>query len=291
MKKIFQLSILLASAFPVMAEEKAPGAESGGSLLNLTVIVFILAALVLLVVAIVLLRTFKTLSAEILNPTSLPVAEPERRMEWDEWAALQKNKPGIWSRLLGLKPIEEEKDILLEHQFDGISELDNPTPAWFMGLFYVTIIFGIGYLITYHGTGWGKNQEQEYVAEMKQAKIEKEAYLSKSSNNIDENSVKESKEAAALSAGEGIFKANCVACHGDKAQGVVGPNLTDEYWLHGGKINDVFKTIKYGIPEKGMISWEKTLSPKQISDVANYIGSLKGTNPPNPKAPQGDKEG
>jgi cytochrome c oxidase cbb3-type subunit 3 len=82
-----------------------------------------------------------------------------------------------------------------------------------------------------------------------------------------------------------------VACHGDKGQGTVGPNITDEYWLHGGKVTSIFKTIKYGVPEKGMISWEKTLTAKQISDVSNYIISLKGTNPANGKTPQGDKEG
>ena len=87
-----------------------------------------------------------------------------------------------------------------------------------------------------------------------------------------------------------VYKANCVACHGEKGQGTVGPNLTDEFWIHGSKIDYVFKTIKYGVPEKGMMSWEKVLSPKQISEVSNYILSIKGTAPENPKAPQGDKE-
>ncbi|MBC7653864.1 MAG: c-type cytochrome, partial [Oligoflexus sp.] len=88
-----------------------------------------------------------------------------------------------------------------------------------------------------------------------------------------------------------LFIQNCVACHGENAQGVVGPNLTDEYWIHGGKISNIFKTIKYGVPEKGMISWEKQMSPKQMAEVSNYVKSLKGTNPANPKEPQGDKEG
>ena len=125
----------------------------------------------------------------------------------------------------------------------------------------------------------------------RQADAAKKVYLAHAANLIDENTVKESADAAVVSAGAAVFQTNCVACHGDKGQGVVGPTLTDEYWLHGGKINNVFKTIKYGIPEKGMISWEKTLTPKQISDVANFVKSLKGTNPPNPKAPQGEKEG
>jgi len=90
--------------------------------------------------------------------------------------------------------------------------------------------------------------------------------------------------------GQSIFKLNCVPCHGDHAQGVVGPNLTDDYWLHGSKINDLFKTIKYGVAAKGMPTWEKQLSPKQIADVANYVKSLHGTNPANPKEAQGVKE-
>ena len=179
---------------------------------------------------------------------------------------------------------------MLEHEFDGIRELNNPVPGWFNFLFYGSIAFGIMYFVTYHVTGWGMLQEEEYVVEMKQADVEKKIYLAKSANNIDESSVKVSSEASIISAGMAVYKANCVACHGEKGQGTVGPNLTDEFWIHGGKIDYVFKTIKYGIPEKGMMSWEKVLSPKQISEVSNYILSIKGTAPENPKAPQGDKE-
>jgi cytochrome c oxidase cbb3-type subunit 3 len=93
-----------------------------------------------------------------------------------------------------------------------------------------------------------------------------------------------------IASGQAIFKSTCAPCHGDHAQGNVGPNLTDDYWLHGGKINDLFKTIKYGVLSKGMPTWEKQLSPKQISDVANYIESLHGSNPAGAKAPQGTKE-
>jgi len=146
------------------------------------------------------------------------------------------------------------------------------------------------YFVTYHVTGWGQLQDQEYVSEMKQAEVEKAAYLAKSANKIDENTIKEDTGSSIVSAGQSIYTANCVACHGDKGQGVVGPNLTDEFWLHGGKISNIFKTIKYGVPDKGMISWEKTLSPKQIADVSNYIISLKGSKPANGKAPQGDQE-
>lgn len=289
---IFTGTAVFAQDQAATATAAAPSSSSSGNLLmDIVMVVFIITALVLLGVSLVLLHTFKVLSKELLNPTKLPVAEPQKFLEYEEWATAKKAKPGIVSRVLGLRPISEEKDIMLEHQFDGIAELDNPTPGWFMWLFYGTIAFAIGYLLNYHVFNWGKLQDEEYTVEMREAKAAKDAYLAKSANLIDENTVKESHDGAVISAGQAVFTTNCIACHGDKAQGIVGPNLTDEYWLHGGKINNIFKTIKYGVPEKGMISWEKTLTPKQISEVANFILSLKGSNPPGAKAPQGEKEG
>ena len=296
MKRIVYLVIFLTAGLPALAQEETAAAQaaapvsSGISYMELLIIVFIITALLMLGVALVLLRTFKVLTKELSNPSPLAVKEPEKVMEFAEWAATEKKKPGILNRILGLKPMEQEKDLLMEHEFDGITELDNPTPAWFNWLFYGTIFFGVLYLLNFHVLKWGKLQDEEYAVEVQQAEAAKKAYLEKSGNNIDENTAKENQDAAVISAGQAIYAANCIACHGDKGQGTVGPNLTDEYWLHGGSINNIFKTIKYGVPEKGMISWEKTLSPKQIEDVANYIISLKGTNPPNPKAPQGEKE-
>ena len=290
MKRFNIFIILLLSAVPVFAQEKVAAATSGNFYMNVLIVVFFIAAILLLGFAFVLLNTFTALSKEIASPSPLPAIKPVEKMEYEEWAAIQNAKPSIFTKLLGLKPIEQEKDMLIDHEFDGIKELDNPVPVWFNFLFYGSIAFGIMYFVTYHVAGWGQLQDQEYVTEMKQAEVDKTAYLAKSANKIDENSVKEDKSAATLTAGKAIFTSNCVACHGDKAQGVVGPNLTDEFWIHGGKINNVFKTIKYGVPDKGMITWEKTLTPKQIAEVANYILSLKGSNPANPKAPQGNKE-
>lgn len=297
MRKLLSVIVyILCSFVPAFAQEEAaaaatPATTSPNFLMNIVIVVFVFAAIVMLVVALVLLNTFRTLAKELKKPFPLPVASTAKPMEYEEWDAQRKGKPGFFSRLLGLKPLSEEKDLLMEHEFDGIAELDNPTPGWFMWLFYASIIFAAGYLLNYHVFHWGKLQDEEYVVEMKQAEVAKEAYLATVANKIDENSVKEEKEPAIISAGAKVFNANCVACHGDKGQGVVGPNLTDEYWLHGGKINNIFKTIKYGVPDKGMISWEKTLTPKQISEVANFILSLKGTNPAGAKEPQGEKEG
>ena len=283
------LALFLLSV-PAFAQEKAAVAASGSFYMDILIGVFIAVAVLLFVFALVLLNTFKILSKELSNPSVLPLKTPVEKLEYEEWAAIQKKKPGIFTKLLGLKPIEEEKDMLIEHEFDGIKELDNPVPGWFNLLFYGSIAVGIMYFITYHVADWGPSQEQEYVTEMKQAEADNKSYLAKSANKIDESSVKESEDAGTIDAGKAVYNTSCVACHGDKGQGVVGPNLTDEYWLHGGQIGSVFKTIKYGVPEKGMMAWEKTLSPKQISEVSNYILSLKGTNPTNPKSPQGDKE-
>ena len=288
------LLLLSASAYAQdVAVQAAPAASPapGNYYMDILIVVFIAAALLLLGFAYILLNTFKALEKELRNPTELPAVQAVEKLDYEEWAAKQKFKPGILSKLLGLKPIEQEKDLLIEHEFDGIKELDNPVPGWFNLLFYGSIAVGIMYFVTYHVTEWGQSQEQEYAGEMKQAEVEKKAYLASSANNIDESTVKENTDAGTIDAGKAVFSTNCVACHGDKGQGTVGPNLTDDYWLHGGKVGSVFKTIKYGVPDKGMISWEKTLTPKQISEVSNYILSLKGTNPANAKAPQGDKEG
>lgn len=295
MKRFFYLTFLLLLTQPVWAADTAGSSWFSGDLyMNILMLVFLLFALLVLGVALVLLRTVNLLAKDALNPNretaAKEIPEPVKPMDYEEWKAFKKLQPTFFAKVMGLRPISEEKDIALEHQFDGITELDNPTPGWFMFLFYGTIIFAAIYLLNYHVFHWGKLQDQEYVVEMKQADAAKKAFLSKAANAVDENNVKLVTDGATLASGTAIFKANCVACHGDKGQGVVGPNLTDEFWLHGGKINQVFKTIKYGVLDKGMPTWEKNLTPKQIADVSNYVVSLKGTHPANPKAPQGEKE-
>ncbi|MBC7745436.1 MAG: c-type cytochrome [Flavobacterium sp.] len=290
MKLINSIAAFVLFTFPVLAQEKVTPSVDGNYYINILIVAFIIAAVLLLIFASVLLNTFKVLTKELLNPTALQPVLEVKPLEYEEWARLKTKKPGLINKLLGLKPIEEEKDMMLDHEFDGIRELNNPVPGWFNFLFYGSIAFGIMYFVTYHVTGWGMLQDEEYAVEMRQADADKKIYLARSANKIDENSVKINKEGPVLADGMAVYNANCVACHGDKGQGIVGPNLADNFWLHGGKINTIFKTIKYGVPEKGMMSWEKTLSPKQISEVSNYIISLQGTNPTNPKAPQGEEE-
>lgn len=184
-------------------------------------------------------------------------------------------------------PLEKEADMLLDHDYDGIRELDNALPPWWKYGFYITIVIGVFYLLKFEVWHTGMNPTEEYNSEMATAKIETEAYLASAKENVDENTVT-LMDAGGIAAGKEIYAKTCVPCHLAEGQGLVGPNLTDEYWIHGGSIKDIFKTIKYGYPDKGMQSWQSTYSPVQIQQLASFIISLKGTNPPNPKAPQGD---
>ncbi|MCO5948488.1 cbb3-type cytochrome c oxidase N-terminal domain-containing protein [Mucilaginibacter flavidus] len=249
----------------------------------------IIAVLLLLIIAmLVLLKAFKVLTRVVLK--SEGYTNEQINAELEPAKKEKKPKAEVWQKLLSLRPMAEEKELLIAHDYDGIEELDNPIPAWFMWLFYSTIVFAVCYLLIYHVFNAAPLQYQEYKIEMAQADIAKKVFLSKAANRVDENSVKLVQDPATLASGKAIFMSTCAPCHGEHAQGNVGPNLTDDYWLHGNKINDLFKTIKYGVLAKGMPTWEKQLSPKQISDVANYIKSLHGTNPAGAKEPQGTKE-
>ena len=129
--------------------------------------------------------------------------------------------------------------------------------------------------------------EEEYRTEMSLAAAQIEEYRKASGEMVDEKTVTMA-DAAGIADGARIYAQSCLACHGAKGEGGVGPNLTDDYWLHGGTINEVFKTIKFGVPDKGMQAWEKMFSPTQLKNLSSYIKSIRGTNPPNGKAPQGE---
>ncbi len=251
-------------------------------------------AIIILGVSLLILKVINIYAHEVLNPSPFATKEEkeQQRVDLDRAKAILPSKPSILEKIMGLKPISEEKELIMEHTFDGIAELDNPTPAWFMVLFYGTMIFAIVYLTTYHVFGWAPLQEEEYAIELKQADEAKAAMLLKpgnAANKINENNVEITKDAAELKTAGILFKSTCAPCHGENAQGIVGPNLTDAYWLHGGTVKEIFKTIKYGVPDKGMIAWEKTIRPQQIAELASYILTLQGTNPSGAKAPQGNK--
>ncbi len=198
----------------------------------------------------------------------------------------------LWSTISekawNLVPKDKEADIDLGHEYDGIRELDNSLPPWWLWLFYGTIIWAAVYLWYYHVSDKGPSQEQEYIAAMEMGEAEKAKFLATQADAIDEKTVTLLTAEADLAEGKEIYTANCLVCHGANGEGTVGPNFTDKYWIHGGSINNLFTTIKYGVPEKGMISWKSQLRPGAMQKVASYILSLQGTNPPNQKAPQGD---
>lgn len=249
-------------------------------------ILFIALFVVMLTVfltAIVILRAMKGVLR--LNDPNFEVEEKARKKKKKKEAAAKRKN--FWNNILGLRPIEEEEDIMMDHAFDGIKELDNPIPVWFNGLFYSTVVFGLIYLLTYHVFGWGMLQEQEYEHEMALAEIARQEYLAQAANLVDENTVELNLDPAVIQAGSAIFATNCAVCHGASGEGGIGPNLTDQYYLHGGDVKDIFKVVKYGVPDKGMVPWDQSLTPAQIAEVSNFIMSIVGTNPPNQKEPQG----
>jgi len=193
----------------------------------------------------------------------------------------------LWDKLNKLKPIHEEADIDLGHNYDGIRELDNRLPPWWIYGFYITIVFALGYMYMHHISHSLPSNLEQYQAEVAEGEAQKTAYLKKAANNVDEATVTLLTDATSIDAGKQVFAANCFACHGKLGEGGVGPNLTDNYWLHGGTIKEIFKTIKYGWPDKGMKSWKDDFSPVQLQQIASYVHSLQGTKPPNAKAPQG----
>jgi cytochrome c oxidase cbb3-type subunit III len=197
------------------------------------------------------------------------------------------SKQNFWEQIFHLNPISYEKQLLIDHEYDGIKELNNPTPPWFNFLFYSTILFGVLYLLAFHVVGIGKFQDEEYKEEVAIAEAKHEELLKKFANSVNENNVTQLVDKQALHEGSEIFVKNCVACHGKQGQGGVGPNLTDNFWIHGAGIKNVFKTVTIGVPQKGMIAWSKQLNPLQIQYVSSYVLSLKGTNPPNPKKAEG----
>jgi cytochrome c oxidase cbb3-type subunit III len=185
-------------------------------------------------------------------------------------------------------PVEREQDVLFDHEYDGIRELDNSLPPWWVALFYITIAFAVVYMSYYHFFGSGPSSKEQYEREVERAEEAVALFRAQQGEQINEENVTALADEAALAVGKAIYDANCVACHGTGGEGTVGPNLTDPYWVHGGGIKNVFKVITYGVPEKGMISWKTQLRASEIQKVASYILTLQGTNPPNPKAPEGE---
>ena len=200
------------------------------------------------------------------------------------------NQLSWWDKANKLRPISEESELDLGHEYDGIRELNNRLPPWWLYGFYATIVFAIIYLWRFEVSHNGPSSKQEYETAVARAEIKVMDYLKKKGDLVDENTVTLLTSADDIAAGKALFTdpSKCPACHTAEGGGnAVGPNLTDDYWVYGGSIKDIFKTIKYGT-SKGMRSWKDDLSAKQMAQLASYVKSLRGTKPPNPKEPQGE---
>jgi cytochrome c oxidase cbb3-type subunit 3 len=178
-----------------------------------------------------------------------------------------------------------DQERLLAHDYDGIQEYDNPMPRWWVWLFWATIIFSLLYWIDVGGFLRGPGRIVDYNRTMAEA-----AKKFPTSGGADAATLAAlAKDPAALALGKQVFGTNCAVCHRADAGGNIGPNLTDEYWLHGGTIAEINHTINVGVLDKGMPNWGKMLPSQQVNAVTVYVASLRGSNPPNPKAPQGVK--
>ena len=233
------------------------------------------------------------ISIGALDAILFKTLSPEKQKSYEARLELKKEKRFKWFKekykeLLGSKPIEEETEIVLDHNYDGIKELDNKLPPWWVYMFYATIVFAVIYLVRFEVLG-GYDQEEEYEMAVAQAQAEIEEWKKTAKDLVDFNTVEILTEASDLKAGEIIFTGNCVACHKASGGGGIGPNLTDDHWVLGGGIKNVFKTISEGGRDgKGMIAWKSELKPSEMAQVASYVLSLHGTNPPDGKEAEGE---
>lgn len=248
--------------------------------------------MLVLIVLLFLIVAIETVVSAIDRVTDALLTE-EQRKKIEEEEAINFTEKAWFKKLKGYfvsdqKPIEQEGELMMDHNYDGIHELDNVLPPWWVKLFYGTIIFGAVYL-GYYQLAPGNDQTAEFNVEMEQARIAVEEYKKTAKDLIDANTVTLLTDAGDLAAGKKIFETNCIACHRADAGGAIGPNLTDEHWLLGGGIKNVFNTItKGGRDGKGMVAWQGTLKPSEIQLVASYILSLQGTKPKDAKAPEGE---
>lgn len=284
MKKIFLLTAGLMTSIAGFSQEAAapsflddPIGHPLAPLYGLAALVIIVLSLVI-AVSIVLLRSLNTLVDQALKERAERLGIP------------YVPQPSLWTKLSqklnASVPVEQEKDIDLGHNYDGIRELDNHLPPWWKWLFYATIIWSVIYVIAYHVTSTLPLSEDEYLAEVAAAETQKR---NQPKLAIDIDKLEYTADAEIISRGQKVFMINCTPCHRNDGGGTDnGPNLTDNFWLHGGHIKSIFKTVNDGFLPKGMPAWGKTMSQGDVRDVTFFILSLQGTNPPNPKAPQGD---
>jgi cytochrome c oxidase cbb3-type subunit 3 len=176
------------------------------------------------------------------------------------------------------------------HELDGIREYDNPMPGWLMAIWWGSLIFSVAYLIFYALSFGEGTMEAEYRGQTQVALDQVQAHFD--ANPLVPPSPADLLAGAADPAVTGVgatrFAKSCASCHGEKAQGLIGPNLTDDRWLHGGSVEQVFQSVAKGWPAKGMPPWGRAMKPDELAAVVSFVRSLQGSNPPNPRAPEGD---
>ena len=288
MKKSIYAYIRVLLIFFAVFETIEYFVDSGGQFAFIKfpmITVFLLVFLFLLIAIEITVNAIDTITFLLLTE--------EQKAKLLEAKSLGINEGGGWYKkmmkaITKSASIENENQLLLPHDYDGIKELDNNLPPWWVYLFYGCIVFAVVYLVRFEIMG-GDNQETELRNEMAQAKMEVAQYMKTAPDLMDEKTVTLLTDPADLAVGKAIFTANCIACHRADAGGQIGPNLTDDRWILGGGIKNIFHTISNGGRDgKGMISWKGTLKPKEIQDVESYVLSLQGSNPVNPKAPDGE---
>lgn len=186
---------------------------------------------------------------------------------------------------------EKTNEPVLDHEYDGIEELDNPLPGWWLATFYITIVFAAFYFSWQNIFAGGHVHEEAYRADQARLDAKIAAVEAEAAKNFDATKLAaELGDKALVAPGAAVFKANCVTCHGPAAGGVVGPNLTDDYWIHGdGSPVEIWKVVDKGVPEKAMPSWGALIKPEEVKQVVAYVVSLHGSHPANARPPQGKK--
>ncbi len=290
MRNIFKYIPVLFLSLASTSYGAAQASDTSGSITDQFLLEIVLGValavsvlvLIVLIVMLNVLKTFVVAQREAKVKEAIAAGEVVEQVEEESfWSKIYKN-------LTDSIPVEREDEVLTDHSYDGIRELDNKLPPWWLYLFYGTIAFAVFYLIYFHVLSIGPSSAEEYKLEMAAAQEQIEEHRATLAMNIDESNVEVTDDAALLAEAKGLYEANCVACHATDGGGGVGPNFTDKYWIHGGDVKDIFRTIKVGVPQKGMISWESQFTPQQMQGLASYILNFQGATPQNPKEAQGE---
>lgn len=276
------ISVLFIFTMPFVFTEISASYEEPYNMLENPLPSLVLATFVVLLVMFVWLLVVALSKVQALEDEKNGIAPEDSVNNFRVWFSELMQK---WT---SAKAVEEEEEIVLDHNYDGIKELDNNLPPWWVYMFYITIIFAVVYMVRYHVLD-GDTQEMEYNKAVAEAKAELDKYKETATDLVDVSTVTLMTEDKDLNKGRAIFNLNCATCHKTDGGGSIGPNLTDEYWILGGGIKNVFKTVSEGGRDgKGMIAWNKTLKSIDIQKVSSYILSLQGTNPANAKKAEGE---